>query len=244
MSLKFDSYRFTDGKTPLSAATFNPRLQDIDTRLAALEALKVSWQAAVQALTDFGLTRLDAVLGPTFATLNQDVTDADAKMAAIAQAKADALAAVAAWQTETLAAITTWESALQSTALALLNTTALLAGNGQGGFAGVAIGPGLNYTNGTLSVPTLAWNTRIASFAAALQNGYYVTVAGITATLPSGCADGDRVLFLSGLSGTDTFSIVPAAGQTIMGDTALKVDRPYAGLTLVYFAATSDWRIF
>jgi hypothetical protein len=244
MSLKFDNYRFTDGKTALSAATFNPRFQDLDTRVAALEALNISWQAAVQVLTDFGLARLDSMLGPAFATLNQDVDDANASVDAIAQSQADALSAVAAWQAQTLAAITAWESALQSTALALLNTTALLAGNGKGGFAPVTIGAGLNYANGTLSVPTLAWNTRDVSFTAALQNGYYVTAAGIAATLPSGSADGDQVLFLSGLSGTDTFSIVPAAGQTIMGDTALKVDRPYAGLTLVYFAATSDWRIF
>jgi hypothetical protein len=244
MSLKFDDYRFTDGKTALSAATFNPRFQDLDTRIAALEALNISWQAAVQVLTDFGLARLDSMLGPAFATLNQDVDNANASVAAVAQSQADALASVAAWQAQTLAAITAWENALQSTALALLNTTALLAGNGHGGFAPVNIGAGLSYANGVLSVPTLVWNTRDTSFAATLQNGYYVTAAGVTAALPAGTADGDHVLFLSGLSSADTFTIVSAAGQTVMGATSLLINRPYAGLTLIYFTATSDWRIF
>jgi hypothetical protein len=244
MPISFDKYRFTDGQTPLSAGTFNPRFQDLDTRIAALEALNIAWQAAVQELTDFGLARLDSVLSPTFDTLNQDVANAATSVASIDASQSAALAAVAAWQANTLAAITAWENALQATALAMLNTTAILAGNGQGGFASVAIGAGLSYANGILSAPTLAWNTRTVSFTAALQNGYYVPVPGVVATLPAGTANGDQVLFISGLSGTSTFTIVPASGQTIMGDTSLVVDRANAGLALIYFAATADWRLF
>ena len=245
MSLKFDNYRFTDGKTALSAATFNPRFQDLDTRIAALEALNISWQAAVQALTDFGLARLDSVLSPTFNTLNQDVADASASVASIAESQAAALAAVADWQAQTIAALTAWENALQSTALALLNATSILAGNGQGGFAPVVVGSGLSYANGTLSAPTLAWSAKNASFAAALQNGYYVTAAGVVATLPAGTADGQQVLFINGLSGSGTFTIVPASGQKVMGDpNGLTVDIAYGGFALIYFAATTDWRVF
>jgi hypothetical protein len=283
MPLSFDKYRFTDGVTALSAGTFNPRFQDLDTRIAALEALNIAWQAAVQTLTDFGLARLDSVLSPTFATLNQDVANANASVAAITQSQAAALAAVAAWQASTLAAITAWENALQSTALAVLDTTAILAGNGQGGFASVAIGAGLNYangtlntaaipalssaallagdgkggftsatvgsglsySNGTLSAPTLTWSAKNASFAAAFQNGYYVIAAGVVATLPVGTADGQQVLFINGLSGASTFTIVPSSGQKVMGDSnGLTVDITYGGFALIYFAATSDWRVF
>ncbi len=244
MPLSFDKYRFTDGKTSLSAATFNPRFQDLDLRLAAVEALKVSWEAAVQALTDFGLVRLDSVLSPTFAALNQDVADANARVASITQAQADALSAVAQWQSETLAAITAWENALKATALAVLNSTSLVAGDGKGGFAPVAVGTGLRYAGGNLSVPTLAWSTKSASFATSLQNGYYVSSSGVTATLAPGVADGDQVLFLSGLNSGATFTILPAAGQTVMGDTALSVDCARVGFALVYFASNADWRIF
>ena len=283
MPISFDKYRFTDGQTALSAGTFNPRFQDLDTRIAALEALNIAWQAAVQELTDFGLARLDSVLSPTFATLNQDVANAATSVTAITQSQAAALAAVTAWQASTLASITAWENALQSTALAVLGTTAIVAGNGAGGFAPVTIGAGLSYSNGTLktaaipalstaapvagdgnggfvsvtvgaglsyangklSAPTLTWSAKSASFAAALQNGYYVTAAGITATLPAGTADGQQVLFINGLSGASTFTIVPSSGQKVMGDSnGLTVDITYGGFALIYFAATSDWRIF
>jgi len=245
MPLSFDKYRFTDGQTALSAGTFNPRFQDLDTRIAALEALNIAWQAAVQTLTDFGLARLDSVLSPTFATLNQDVANAAASVASIDASQSAALAAVATWQAQTLAAITAWENALQATALAMLNTTAIVAGNGQGGFASVAIGAGLSYANGILSAPTLTWSAKSASFAAALQNGYYVTAAGITATLPAGTTDGQQVLFINGLSGASTFTIVPSSGQKVMGDSnGLTVDITYGGFALIYFAATADWRIF
>jgi hypothetical protein len=245
MPLNFDNYRFTDGTTPLSAATFNPRFQDLDTRIAALEALNIAWEAAVQTLTDFGLARLDSVLSPTFDTLNQDVAIADASVAAITASQSASLAAVAAWQASTLASITAWENALQATALAVLNTTAMVAGNGAGGFAPVTIGPGLSYANGTLSAPTLTWSAQSASFAAAFQNGYYVTAAGITVSLPAGTANGQQVLFINGLSAGSKFTIVPSSGQTVMGNSSgLAVDIAYGGFALIYFAATADWRVF
>jgi YD repeat-containing protein len=64
MPIRFDSYRFVDGRTPLSAAVFNKIFRDLDARAAALEAESVSWQDAVQTLTTGGLARIDGALGP------------------------------------------------------------------------------------------------------------------------------------------------------------------------------------
>lgn len=65
MALRIDRYRMTDGQTPLAAAYFNPVWQDIDVRLAALEALKIAWADAVAELTRFGLERINVALAPT-----------------------------------------------------------------------------------------------------------------------------------------------------------------------------------
>jgi YD repeat-containing protein len=64
MAIKFDRYRFVDGRTPLSAAVFNAVFRDLDLRTGALEDKGVDWDAAVGVLTDQGLERIDNVLGP------------------------------------------------------------------------------------------------------------------------------------------------------------------------------------
>ena len=53
MSRRFDRYRMRDGETELGAGYFNPVLSDIDLRIADLETLKISWNAAVNELTRF-----------------------------------------------------------------------------------------------------------------------------------------------------------------------------------------------
>lgn len=65
MALRYDRYRMSDGKTPLGAAYFNPVWQDIDVRIAALEALKIEWTEVVAELTRFGLERINVALAPT-----------------------------------------------------------------------------------------------------------------------------------------------------------------------------------
>lgn len=64
MGRRFEEYRFRDGLTPLSADTFNPIFSDLDLRLDTVEKLQVDWEAAVAALTNTGLTKINEVLLP------------------------------------------------------------------------------------------------------------------------------------------------------------------------------------
>jgi len=75
MPSQFDKYRMRDGITPLSERTFNPIFRDVDKRIAAIEALKISWLDAVALVTSQGLLRIDAVLQPSIDTINQAVAD-------------------------------------------------------------------------------------------------------------------------------------------------------------------------
>jgi hypothetical protein len=73
MPTRFDRYRFKDGVTPLSEDTFNAILQDVDLRIAALEEVRISWQAAVTLLTDQGLLRINEALAPAIETLQYQI---------------------------------------------------------------------------------------------------------------------------------------------------------------------------
>ncbi|RZJ62953.1 MAG: hypothetical protein EON49_00575 [Acidovorax sp.] len=56
-----------DGETPLSQDFFNPVFADIDTRIADLEERRANLQAVVDELTQFGLQRIDTLVGPAMA---------------------------------------------------------------------------------------------------------------------------------------------------------------------------------
>lgn len=56
--------RMRDGVTKLGEQYFNPIWDLIDRRLDVLETLKISWEAAVADLTQFGLRRIDETLAP------------------------------------------------------------------------------------------------------------------------------------------------------------------------------------
>ena len=62
--IRREVYRFQEGRTPLSAQELNRRFFDLDTRLDALEGLKVSWEEAVRVLQEAGLARINQVLLP------------------------------------------------------------------------------------------------------------------------------------------------------------------------------------
>lgn len=83
MPARFDRYRMQDGVTPLSERYFNPVLQDIDTRLADIEAKKISFDEAVKTLTDFGLLRINEVLAPSMEQLAAAMATVDARRAAL-----------------------------------------------------------------------------------------------------------------------------------------------------------------
>ena len=82
MPARFDAYRMTDGKTPLSARYFNPVWQDLDLRLVELEALRVGWLEAVSQVSNLGLARINELVGAPMEKV-------DAAMATLQQALAE-----------------------------------------------------------------------------------------------------------------------------------------------------------
>lgn len=70
MPTRFEKYRMKDGVTPLSQDFFNPVFADIDTRIAELEERRADLQAVVDELTQFGLQRIDTLVGPAMAQVN------------------------------------------------------------------------------------------------------------------------------------------------------------------------------
>lgn len=70
MPTRFEKYRMRDGVTPLSQDFFNPVFADIDTRIADLEERRADLQAVVDELTQFGLQRIDTLVGPAMAEVN------------------------------------------------------------------------------------------------------------------------------------------------------------------------------
>lgn len=68
---KLETYRFKDGQTPLSAEELNKRFFDLDARLDALENIKIDWQEAVREVTNYGLIRINEILGPSFQDIQE-----------------------------------------------------------------------------------------------------------------------------------------------------------------------------
>jgi DNA repair exonuclease SbcCD ATPase subunit len=96
MPTRFEAYRMRDGVTPLAEDYFNPLLADIDARIAQLEDQRADLQRVIDDLTAFGLQRIDTLIGPAVASLNQALADAlaqkNAVMASLNQALAEATA--------------------------------------------------------------------------------------------------------------------------------------------------------
>lgn len=86
MPRQYERYRFKDGVTPLSEATFNRLFADLDLRLAALEDLQVDWQAALATLTDQGLERVAQAMSGPLAELTLSVADLAAQVVAAQEA--------------------------------------------------------------------------------------------------------------------------------------------------------------
>ena len=63
MATQFERYRATD-RTRANPAWFNGIFKDIDLRVATLEDLKISWEAAVADLRVFGLAMLNVGVQP------------------------------------------------------------------------------------------------------------------------------------------------------------------------------------
>lgn len=87
MPTRFEAYRMRDGVTPLAEDYFNPLLADIDARIAKLEDQRADLQRVIDDVSAFGLARIDTLIGPAMASLNEALADAlaqrDALIAAV-----------------------------------------------------------------------------------------------------------------------------------------------------------------
>ncbi len=131
MPSRFDRYRVKDGATVLGERYFNPVLQDIDVRLAALEDVRVSWEDAVQAVADFGLLRINEIVGPALVSANEGVAEIEAKRLA-AVAAMDALqASIETLEDDIAADLQAWKDAQIAELEAMLDHVAV-TGNPHG----------------------------------------------------------------------------------------------------------------
>lgn len=98
MTMDLETYKITDGQTPLSAETFNPRFYAIVRRLHALETVVIDWSAAVSQVQNYGLKRINEAIVPLVEGLKSDVAallaEGDAQIAAQASALAEQLGRV------------------------------------------------------------------------------------------------------------------------------------------------------
>lgn len=123
MPTRFEAYRMRDGVTPLAEDYFNPLLADIDARIAQLEDKRADLQRVIDDLTAFGLQRIDTLVAPAMASLNQALADAlaqrDALIAAVGNVanlatQAQLASAIAAEQTARQSAIEAEQTARQA----------------------------------------------------------------------------------------------------------------------------------
>lgn len=123
MPSRFEKYRVKDGVTRLGEAFLNQVFQDLDLRLVGLEALRISWEDAVRAVTDFGLVRVNEAIGPTLVDAIAKADEIEGKrQAAIASLAAlqavivgletNTTDEVTAWKAVQLAAIQTWKDSI------------------------------------------------------------------------------------------------------------------------------------
>jgi hypothetical protein len=134
MPSRFERYRVKDGVTVLGERYFNPVWQDVDVRLAALEDIRISWEQAVKAVSDFGLLRINEVIGPALESVSSDVSEISAARLSALDALAVLQASIAnlqdstsediqAWKAERIAELVAWQ---QSIAAALPSISARL----------------------------------------------------------------------------------------------------------------------
>ena len=110
MPSRFDKYRVKDGVTRLGEAYFNPVFQDIDLRIVALEALRLSWEEAVRSVSSFGLARINEVIGPSLSEAVARAGDIELKRQAAMAALAALEAALQQFETEAQAQIDLWKA--------------------------------------------------------------------------------------------------------------------------------------
>lgn len=76
MPTKAEKYRFREGVTKLNSKELNNRVLDIDSRIAALEATKAEYEAAIAKLENTGLERINETLDPLVQEAQNTLTEA------------------------------------------------------------------------------------------------------------------------------------------------------------------------
>jgi len=102
---KFDLYRMINNKTPLSEEYFNPIWKDIDSRLDALENVKISWEEAVKTISNFGIKRIEELLRPSIEFLNEKKADAEQIVSEITTLRQNADAMINETRDDAIAAV-------------------------------------------------------------------------------------------------------------------------------------------
>lgn len=189
MPARFDAYRMIDGKTPLSAAYFNPVWQDVDLRITELESRRADLQAVMDELSKFGLQRIDTLTTRAMTEMDavllelrqvrDELTDGTrlaAAMAAEQEARGQAITQAVQGEAAARAAAVAQEAAARNDAVA-----------GEAVARADAIAQAIAQATAQPSVATITYDA----------SG---RVSGTTETLPAGerittltYADGDRV---------------------------------------------------
>ena len=105
-----------------------------------------------------------------------------------------------------------------------------------------------NITLVTTSSSTFPWTNEAAPFVPAVRNGYFITAASVTCTLPAAPTRGDTIVFTVDSATASSLVITANAGQIIrvgLGNTAvagtLTNNARGDSLTLVYSDNSTAW---
>lgn len=110
MPSRFEKYRVKDGVTRLGERFLNPVFQDIDLRIAAVEGLRVSWEDAVQAVSEFGLLRINEVINPAMTSILSKSDEIEAARLVAVSALAALQAALDSFEAAADADIVAWKA--------------------------------------------------------------------------------------------------------------------------------------
>lgn len=119
MPSRFEKYRVKDGLTKLGEAFFNPVFQDIDLRLVGIEALRISWEDAVRSVTEYGLVRVNEVIGPTLIDAAAKAEQIEAKRQAASAALTVLMADIDSFEASANADILAWKNGVSADIAAL-----------------------------------------------------------------------------------------------------------------------------
>lgn len=112
MPTRFEKYRVKDGVTHLGERFLNAVFKDIDLRLVGLEDLRLSWEEAIRAVSDYGLVRINDVLGPALTDVTEKSAEIESKRQIAEVALTNLELIVAGIKSDTVTDIEAWKASL------------------------------------------------------------------------------------------------------------------------------------